>query len=416
MTGSGSNYLAQISGQAALTPVFYKIIASDGTEENTFFGSYVVGNEPFAGTLTSIYDIQGQVAASPLAGQVISTSGIVTGAFGSNFFIQDGTGPWNGVYVYESGYFPQIGDSVIVTAEVVEYYNLTELKNVSAYYHISSYNLLPEPIVLLTGNMQDEQYEGSLVKLLDATCVRDTSYGMWFVDDGSGDALIHNSSIFSFNYIIGDVYTITGPLQFDYGEFKIELRSEDDVLAGIDSYPPTILSVQATNQTIVNISFSEELEATTAVSLSNYSINNGVTVTNASLHTFDKTKIILTVSGMVNGSYTLTVDNVEDLAGNPIDNVQVDFSLNTSIYETEINNVSIYPNPSNKFFYIDFDSNLQGDAIIEIMDFTGRLVFNKTVSISSTQHIIPVSLNSKGIYLINIQTQKKNLTSKIVIE
>jgi predicted extracellular nuclease len=86
-------------------------------------------------TITSIYDIQYTTDASgdsPEAGNVVTTSGIVTGviAFGGDidrFFIQDGDGAWNGIYVYENGYPVALGDSVEVTGTVTEYFGLTEL-------------------------------------------------------------------------------------------------------------------------------------------------------------------------------------------------------------------------------------------------------------------------------------------------
>ena len=45
----------------------------------------------------SIYEIQGQSAASPYADQVVTTEGIVTGVYGLGYFIQDGEGAWNGI-------------------------------------------------------------------------------------------------------------------------------------------------------------------------------------------------------------------------------------------------------------------------------------------------------------------------------
>ena len=414
LTGAGNTYSALIPGQSALTRVYYSLLASDGSEEKYFWGFYDVPNEPFSGTLTSIYDIQGQGPLSQMQGQVISTSGIVTGAFGSNFFLQDGNGPWNGIYVYSSGYFPSVGDSVIVTAEVAEYYTMTELKNVSQYYYISSYHMLPDPIVLPTGSMQDEQYESCLVKLENALCVRDTLFGMWFVNDGTGDALIHNSSIFSFDYVIGNIYTITGPLNFDFDEFKIELRSEDDVLAGIDSQPPFINDIIAANSTVVNIYFSEKIDNTTGSNLSNYSISNGVNVVSASLHAFDKSKVILLVSEMPDGTYTLTINDVEDLSGNAISNLQAQFSYPyNSIDFISPENISVWPNPTHGEINIEFIENYPGDIEIELYDMSGRKV-NSQLFINP-QDKIEFSFNSNiGIYFMHIISKDGIYVSKIV--
>lgn len=91
---------------------------------------------PTPPVVVSIYDIQyatGSPADSPYDGQVVTTSGIVTarilnGPDSAAYFIQDGTGAWNGVYVYDTDAAVEIGDSVVVTGEVDEYFNLTEIK------------------------------------------------------------------------------------------------------------------------------------------------------------------------------------------------------------------------------------------------------------------------------------------------
>ena len=96
----------------------------------------------FAQTEVTIYQIQGQQDLSPYEGQTVKTYGIVTGVFSGSYFIQDGEGEWNGVYVYSSDNV-SVGDELELTAEVDEYYDLTELKNISSLTILSSGNPLP---------------------------------------------------------------------------------------------------------------------------------------------------------------------------------------------------------------------------------------------------------------------------------
>lgn len=413
LTATGSNYSGQIPGQLASTKMYFKIIADAGTEQKTYFGSYRVANEPFAGTLTSIYDIQGQTAISPYSGQTISTSGVVTASFGADFFLQNGGGPWSGIFVYNSGYFPQIGDSVIVTAEASEYYEMTELSNVSAFYPLSSNNPLPDPIVLATGDVWDEQYEGVLIRVEDAQCVGDTLFGMWKVNDGTGDVLIHNSAVYSFNYTVGNFYSITGPLKWDFGEFKIELRESDDVEAGVDSQAPSVSNVQLFSQTIMHVNFSEDVTQASAENLANYQIDNGITVIAATHHAFDKTKVILTLSPLSVGDYILTVDAVEDLAGNAVSNQQIAFTSIYSIDENSFAQLQVYPNPVEDILYISPENLNSKDFEIRIFDFTGRmvkqLIENNTGLIS-----VDVSDLTEGMYFIEIKSGEIIATSKFV--
>ena len=82
----------------------------------------------------TIAEIQGELFSSPLVGLSVTTTGIVTannvtsatsGVIG--YFIQDGEGPWNGIFVYDNTQAPQIGDEIIIEGEVAEYYDVTEL-------------------------------------------------------------------------------------------------------------------------------------------------------------------------------------------------------------------------------------------------------------------------------------------------
>ena len=126
----------------------------------------------------SIYDIQIASTAgsgddcysSSYDGQTVTVSATVTGAENGKYYIKDKDGAWNGVYVYSSSQSPAVGDSVEITAEVDEYYGLTELKNVSAYSTISSGGTVT-PTDISTGDLTGgcsatgEQWEGVLVKL-----------------------------------------------------------------------------------------------------------------------------------------------------------------------------------------------------------------------------------------------------------
>ncbi|NQU23179.1 MAG: tandem-95 repeat protein [Candidatus Nealsonbacteria bacterium] len=88
---------------------------------------------------------------------------------------------------------------------------------------------------------------------------------------------------------------------------------------GPDVTPPTLDSVLATSQTTVEVVFSEPVELGSAQNIENYSIDPVVTISLAILQA-DTETVVLTVSPLaLNVTYTLTVNNVEDVAGNPID-------------------------------------------------------------------------------------------------
>ena len=133
--------------------------------------------------VTPIYDIQGSGTTSPLAGQLVTTQGVVTKLNNNGFFMQDETGDGNeatsdGIFVY-TGSVPTVvaGDRVQVTATVVEYAvgtgagavanPLTELGSTPVVTTLSS-GAIPAPKTIVFPEAAEgdlERYEGMLVHI-----------------------------------------------------------------------------------------------------------------------------------------------------------------------------------------------------------------------------------------------------------
>ena len=182
----------------------------------------------------SVYDIQYTTDASgdsPYTDQTVNTHGVVTAVLSSGYFIQSGNGPWSGIYVYDSNNAGNvnIGDSITFTALVVEYYNMTELKNVSNF-NIVANGVDITATQLATGDISQEMYEACYVKAVNATCTDpDLGYGEWQIDDNSGACRV-DDKIFAYTPNLNDVYNVTGVLDYSYGNFKILPRSANDIV------------------------------------------------------------------------------------------------------------------------------------------------------------------------------------------
>ena len=87
----------------------------------------------------------------------------------------------------------------------------------------------------------------------------------------------------------------------------------------LDTTPPSLVAVGAPGTpTRVEVDFSEPLDPTTGADAANYSISGGIGVSGAVLAA-NQQAVTLTTSALAAGvAYTLTVDDIEDLAGNPI--------------------------------------------------------------------------------------------------
>jgi len=80
-----------------------------------------------------------------------------------------------------------------------------------------------------------------------------------------------------------------------------------------DVTPPDVTGAVLLDSITLKITFSEPLDPSTAQNPNNYSINNGITVVSALL---SGSVVTLTTSPHSIGTYTITVSNVKDLAGN----------------------------------------------------------------------------------------------------
>jgi hypothetical protein len=179
---------------------------------------------------------------SPLVGQEVTVTGIVTGewyAFDEDsYFLQDAPGAWNGIMVYDPVNAAAEGDSITVTGTVAEYYGLTEISDVTSFAIHSHFAELPEPAavttaMIATGSDSAEAYEGVLVRIAgDITVTNgDLGYGEWEIDDGSGPCRADDDAPYYYYPETGDaLVSVTGVLTYDYGDFKLEPRLTRDVV------------------------------------------------------------------------------------------------------------------------------------------------------------------------------------------
>ena len=195
------------------------------------------------GDVLTCYEVQGQQASSPYAGQTVSVTGIVTVA-GDEYYstaayavmADAGGGPWTGLWLYGNDVSTLArGDSITITGEVQEYYGLTELSFPTSLTVHSAGHALPDPEPLTTGDLatasDPEQWESVLVSVSDVDVTEEPDiYGEWKIDDGSGECRVDDLGTYSYSPQIGDpIVELVGALWYSYDEFKIEPRDDADI-------------------------------------------------------------------------------------------------------------------------------------------------------------------------------------------
>ncbi len=208
--------------------------STDGVNDVIIDSVNVSSSTPPVGTPVTINQIQNTTTPpfdSPYMGQLVETSGIVTATQFNGYYIQDGNGAYNGVFVLDYVNNPTIGDNVTITGTVDEYFNYTTVENPSVFVVNSSGNTLPAALALTTLAVNAEQYEGVLVKVTGASCTADTATngnGEWTINDNSG-ALIVDNKMFSYNAITFVDYNVTGVVDYSFSNFKLLPRDVNDV-------------------------------------------------------------------------------------------------------------------------------------------------------------------------------------------
>jgi DNA/RNA endonuclease YhcR with UshA esterase domain len=222
---------------------------TDGATDIILDSIYVGSTSAPVATPVTINQIQFTTTPpfnSPYDGQFIETSGVVTGVQYNGYYLQDGYGAYNGVFVLDYTNMPSIGDVVEVTGTVDEYFNFTTVAN-PIVYNVTGTGTLPSPIVLTSLAANDEQYEGVLAKVLGATCTADTTgsgIGEWTINDGSG-ALIVDDKMFAYGPTQGTMYSVTGIIDYSFNNFKLLPRDMNDVVVST--------SVEEINNITVNV-------------------------------------------------------------------------------------------------------------------------------------------------------------------
>ena len=107
------------------------------------------------------------------------------------------------------------------------------------------------------------------------------------------------------------------------------------IIKNPDTISPSIVNATAEDATVISVQFSEPVNKTSAESVANFSLNQGITITNASVLGRVVTLTTSPLSPDVN--YTLTVNNVEDLTANAIGSSnQTQFDYETATPEISI--------------------------------------------------------------------------------
>ncbi|MFZ1946319.1 MAG: T9SS type A sorting domain-containing protein [bacterium] len=171
-------------------------------------------------------------------GQQVTVTGIVstaTTAFGGEYFVQKRSGgAGNGIYIYQFTNTFSAGDSVVVSGVVQEYYNMTEMSGIDYQKRIPVAAPVKitkvTPATIKNSSPTAEDYESVMVKLdsVSVYSLFDINYE-WMVGTGTDSVMIGTHGVYTYVPGLGSTVSVQGPLDYSYGEFKIQPRDDGDI-------------------------------------------------------------------------------------------------------------------------------------------------------------------------------------------
>ncbi len=263
----------------------------------------------------TINDIQSDHTAgmSNYDGDIVRTSGIITFAGNSEYVIQDGTGSWNGIYVYDWNFDDLCteGDSVVIEAEVANYNDLTQLKNVVDLTVIESGKPLPEITTITTVELTEE-YEGVLLQIVNAQVTNESAGSGYFeINDGSGALFVDDNLYGSAEIgILNDRdLTITG-IGHQNTDFQLLPRSATDIVSATDTVGSTEYTVDQGGLAITGMPYSTTLAtfeaAFEAADSATFDVFDADGTTPATVLDDTKKLIVTAADGITTATYTIT--------------------------------------------------------------------------------------------------------------
>jgi len=78
--------------------------------------------------------------------------------------------------------------------------------------------------------------------------------------------------------------------------------------------------------------------------------------------------------------------------------------------------LQVYPNPVEKNLYINFSEPMVENAVLEILDLTGKIMLRKKLSYGIEKHVVDVGQYNKGIYYIKVEYLGEVMFQKIIKE
>lgn len=404
------------SGIAAGEAVYCQLISSSATETDTLYTNVYLAPDA---TITSLVDVQGTSNNSPLEGETVTVTGIVTANTDNTFYMQS-TDNQAGITVY-SILRGEVGDSVVVEGTVMEYSGLTEISPATMVYSYGQETqITPDTITL---SEIDESYEGKVVVFKgvvfdDGGQEIDYDGGTYSVGDGFASANVYvryNSRLCSHTLPSGTVNLKAVVSEYSNNQ-QLIVDDIDWIVEVEDLLPPSLVSVElekvSDTKVWMYVNFNEIVTEECVTEEANFFVTGDVEILR-SYYTDNGNQAKIWIRNIGAGEYTLTISNIVDGSGNVLASQDYKFTsdIASGIADNILADYSIYPNPVESVFTVKSESAIQ-ELTIYASD--GRQVMTQQYANSTTVEITVDGLVS-GTYFVKIFCFDGTVVERITI-
>ncbi|MBR2194527.1 MAG: lamin tail domain-containing protein, partial [Salinivirgaceae bacterium] len=254
-------------------------------------------------TIKDIAKLDGGLMAN--IGKPISTEGIVTHIVitskGAEIHIQDSTGMWSGIMVFDEGNLyaanVAVGDRIKVSGVIAENFGMACIEQIEALAITSSDNRILTDTIIVEDALSTA-YQNAIVTIDSVVCTGGFE-NLFAVSDSTNSILIYNKyRISDFALEIDSMYRITGIVYYTSADnsYRIIPRSADDIVKLVrplkpeqtkpEEQKPEEQKPQEPDTTTVGIA------GTTNIGLTAYTIGRTIVVENA-----DATVTVFDIAG-----------------------------------------------------------------------------------------------------------------------
>ena len=217
-------------------------------------------------------------------------------------------------------------------------------------------------------------------------------------------------SIISLNLTINNIANINQNISICDGESVI---IGNNVYSQAGNFVDTIISLNGCDSIIftsIDVSYIDAV-----INLNNNLLEGNVTNGIPSSYLWNTGEITQSITPISSGLYWLIVTDINNCISDTVFYNYINASVD--LFEEFINSITIFPNPTNDFVTISFESFESGNYTISIINMLGDVIYEEKIVQFSGFYQAKINLNefAKSVYFIRIESKERSLNKKLIL-